>query len=79
MIHMQVCVMSAAFDRFEYEVPFCAMESCPLHVRPGDPGVEGQGNWVKHSSGLTIGRRVVDGRYLCDPCAMGLSLPSAGD
>ena len=75
MIHRQVCVMSAAFDRFEYEVPFCSVVTCPLHVRPGDPGVDGFGNWVKLRSGLIVGRRVVDGHYLCDPCAMGMPFP----
>jgi hypothetical protein len=57
-------------DTFQFEIGsfFCANTSCELHVRPGDPGVRGQGNWVE-LRGLWVGRRLVAGRMICDFCA----------
>ena len=53
--------------------PFCANPDCALHVRAGDPGVEGFGNWAVLPSGLQVGRGCYGGRYLCDFCGTGRS------
>jgi hypothetical protein len=29
----------------EFNATFCANPACPLHLRSGDQGVEGAGNW----------------------------------
>jgi len=47
---------------------FCANPHCRLHVRAGDPGVSGWGNWAILPGGTQIGRGRYDGRYLCDLC-----------
>lgn len=47
---------------------FCNNPACDLHVRAGDPGVRGFGNWAVLASGLTIGRGLYHGVYLCDRC-----------
>lgn len=43
-----------------------------LHVRAGDPGVKGAGNWAELPDGLMIGRGIYQGAYFCDPCGMAL-------
>ena len=47
---------------------FCADPRCVLHVRAGDPGVEGFGNWAVLPSGVQVGRGRYAGTYLCDQC-----------
>jgi len=49
--------------------PFCTNSGCVLHVRSGDPGVVGQGEWAVRPDGVVLSRRIVDGRMLCDACA----------
>jgi len=49
---------------------FCSNPTCVLHVRPGDPGVVGDGNWAEQKlTGIIVGRIIVDGVWLCDGCA----------
>jgi hypothetical protein len=47
--------------------PFCSNQSCHLHVRNGDAGVTGDGNWAL-VDGLVFGRGRYDGKMLCDHC-----------
>src|SRR5450631_2330478 len=53
---------------------FCSNPSClcGLHVRMGDPGVRGEGNWAELACGVIIGRLIVQGAFLCDGCARAL-------
>jgi hypothetical protein len=53
---------------FEHEYPFCSNPHCELHVRAGDRGVEGCGNWAQMPDGRLIGRGTYEGIFLCDPC-----------
>jgi hypothetical protein len=53
----------------EFNATFCANPACPLHLRPGDHGVEGAGNWAELPCGAIVGRQAVDRRMFCDPCA----------
>ncbi len=53
----------------EYDSIFCANPGCELHVRPGDPNVQGSGNWAQFPDGTIIGRRRVESTMLCDRCA----------
>ena len=53
----------------ELNATFCANPACPLHLRPGDQGVQGAGNWAELPCGAIVGRQAVDGHMLCDPCA----------
>jgi hypothetical protein len=55
-------------DGVEFGHSFCGNPECVLHVRVGDPGVTGSGHWAVLSSGITLGRGLYDGRYLCDRC-----------
>jgi len=48
--------------------PFCSNPDCLLHVRSGDAGVIGTGNWAERPDGTIIGRGIYYGVYLCDPC-----------
>jgi hypothetical protein len=54
--------------RYEWDAYFCANEACVLHVRPGDAGVRGEGNWARLPNGLMVGRNCYNGRVLCDFC-----------
>ena len=47
---------------------FCTHPECVLHVRAGEPGVEGFGNWAVLPSGVQVGRGRYESRYLCDRC-----------
>jgi hypothetical protein len=47
---------------------FCENPDCLLHVRAGDPGVMGQGNWAELPDGRWAGRGRYLGRMLCDFC-----------
>jgi hypothetical protein len=47
--------------------PFCSNQSCHLHVRDGDAGVTGEGNWAL-VDGLVFGRGRYNGKMLCDRC-----------
>lgn len=53
----------------ESNATFCANPACPLHLRPGDQGAQGAGNWAELPCGAIVGRQAVDGHMLCDPCA----------
>ena len=46
---------------------FCANPDCVLHVREGDPGVHGRGNWAMFD-GRTASRSRYGERMLCDEC-----------
>jgi hypothetical protein len=48
---------------------FCSNPRCTFHVRVGDPGVRGFGDWATLSDGTTVSHRWVDGELLCDLCA----------
>lgn len=61
------------FDGFECGAYFCATPHCVLHVRAGDAGTRGAGQWATLSTGLTVGRRLVNSNYLCDLCVSTLS------
>ena len=56
----------------EHAEPFCCNPDCILHVRPGDVGVIGSGNWEELGDGTIIGRGIYHGLYLCDPCGQAL-------
>jgi len=43
-----------------------------LHVRAGDDGVKGVGNWAVMPDGRTIGRGLYHGLLLCDLCGHAL-------
>jgi len=53
---------------FETDYPFCSNLRCELHVRAGDPGVQGSGHWARLPDGRIIGRGLYDGVFLCDRC-----------
>ena len=48
---------------------FCANARCVLHVRAGDPGVLGAGEWAVRPDGVVTSRRLAGGRIVCDVCA----------
>jgi hypothetical protein len=50
---------------------FCCNPRCPFHVRVGDPGVDGFGDWATLRDGTTVSHRWADGLLLCDLCAPG--------
>lgn len=52
--------------------PFCANPDCQLHVRAGDDGVKGFGNWAVMPDGRTVGRSRYYGLLLCDVCGHAL-------
>lgn len=52
----------------EFGAYFCANPACELHVRVGDPGVQGRGNWARRTNGCLIGRARYGGQMLCDDC-----------
>ena len=48
---------------------FCGNPVCALHVRAGDPGVRGSGEWATLGNGITVTRSVCsDGTMICDLC-----------
>lgn len=53
---------------FEQDLPFCGNPHCELHLRAGDPGVQGAGNWAQFPDGRWVGRQTYDGVLLCDDC-----------
>jgi hypothetical protein len=53
---------------FESDYPFCSNLRCELHVRAGDTGVYGFGNWARMPDGRMISRGLYNGVFLCDPC-----------
>ena len=53
---------------FESDYPFCSNLRCELHVRAGNSGVHGFGNWARMPDGRMIGRGLYNGIFLCDPC-----------
>jgi hypothetical protein len=52
----------------EFGAWFCTNPACALHVRVGEPGVNGRGNWAMLPDGSTWGRARYGGRMLCDRC-----------
>lgn len=48
---------------------FCSNPRCAFHVRVGDTGVNGFGDWAVLADGTTVSHRWVDGDLLCDLCA----------
>jgi hypothetical protein len=48
---------------------FCCNPRCPFHLRVGDPGVAGFGDWATLADGITVSHRWLDGLLLCDLCA----------
>ncbi len=47
---------------------FCSNADCVLHVRAGDPGVCGRGEWALRPDGVLTSRGVYGGRVMCDVC-----------
>lgn len=47
---------------------FCGNVDCLLHVRVGDPGVVGAGEWAVRADGVVTSRALYRGRMLCDVC-----------
>lgn len=47
---------------------FCANPACVLHVREGDPGVRGHGNWARLPDGREASRSRFGAVMLCDAC-----------
>ena len=56
---------------------FCHNVECLLHVRPGDPGVSGHGNWAMTSDGIVVSRTRVGQYMFCDRCARRVIAPVA--
>jgi hypothetical protein len=50
---------------------FCANPNCALHLRMGDPGVTGEGDWIVLADGRTYGRFRHGDQVLCDACGTG--------
>ena len=48
--------------------PFCMNPECVLHVRRGDPGVHGSGEWAVRPDGIRTSRARYGGVMLCDLC-----------
>lgn len=64
-----VVAMNPAQDEWtEYGAAFCTNPACELHVRVGEPGVSGVGNWATCADGHVVGRARYGGRMLCDDC-----------
>ena len=63
------CLILEAISVREYDSVFCANAGCVLHVRGGDPNVQGNGNWAKTPDGTVMGRQRVQSVMLCDQCA----------
>lgn len=55
---------------FESNYPFCSNLRCKLHIRAGDTGVHGFGNWARMPDGRMISRGLYNGIFLCDPCGI---------
>ena len=68
--HPKGPIMNAVTDieSADFGSYFCANPQCVLHVRAGEPGVEGFGNWAVLPSGVQVGRGRCAGTYLCDRC-----------
>ncbi len=47
---------------------FCANPACVLHVREGDVGVHGRGNWAKLPAGRWASRSRYGELMLCNDC-----------
>lgn len=65
---LYIITVTMATHAFETDYPFCGNVRCELHVRAGDTGVQGIGNWARLPDGRIIGRGVYDGIFLCDSC-----------
>jgi len=57
---------------------FCANPRCALHVREGDAGVRGRGNWAQLPGGRWASRSRYGALMLCNDCGRDrLSAPPA--
>lgn len=54
-------------------LPFCASQTCELHIYANDIRIRGAGNWAVLPSGLIFSRVLVNGNYYCDRCALRLN------
>lgn len=61
-------MLAEAVERGAY---FCANPECALHVRAGDAGVTGEGDWIVLPDGRTYGRSRHGSQVLCDACGTG--------
>jgi hypothetical protein len=64
-------VIDPRSEAIELGAYFCANPDCALHVRIGDPGVAGEGNWMVLPDGRTYGRLRRGAEVLCDACVTG--------
>lgn len=65
--------MNSSQDEWtEFGAYFCTNPDCELHVRSGEPGVQGVGNWATCPDGHLVGRARYGGRMLCDDCGRAL-------
>ena len=69
--------MSDSAEATEYGAYFCANPDCELHVRAGDAGVRGIGNWARLPDGRTVGRSRYLDQMLCDRCGRRLLIAHA--
>ena len=53
----------------EHGAWFCSDPECVLHVRRGDAGVVGSGEWAVRPDGVMTSRSRIGDRMLCDVCA----------
>lgn len=64
-------ILGALAESVAHGAYFCANPECALHVRAGDTGVEGEGDWIVLDDGRTYGRSRHGDRMLCDACGTG--------
>ena len=64
-------IYQALAEAVELGAYFCANPECALHVRMGDPGVTGEGDWIVLADGRTYGRSRHGSEVLCDACGTG--------
>jgi hypothetical protein len=65
--------MQPEYDGFECGNYFCANPDCVFHVRAGDAGTHGAGQWASLANGLTVSRSLVGRTYFCDICVRSTS------
>jgi hypothetical protein len=57
---------------------FCSNAECVLHVRVGDAGVVGHGEWAVRPDAVVTSRAMYAGRMLCDVCGRSSGLTKSG-
>ena len=57
---------------------FCSNSECVLHVRVGDAGVVGHGEWAVRPDAVVTSRAMYAGRMLCDLCSRSSGLTESG-